>query len=142
MKEKETIASGVTPGECSVDRSVRDLIRKHAIAVEAHTEDQLESAIKQAIEAGDFIRYVHANKQMVVYVPFNEVSRLRLQYNELLMAVENKYEGESRHETALRYIQEAERGSDEVSSANVPHHLSRTAGTQPAQAGKVADGRD
>jgi hypothetical protein len=30
-------------------------------------------------------------------------------YNELLMAVENKYEGETRHQTALRYIQEAER---------------------------------
>ena len=42
----------------------------------------------------------------------------RLQYNELLMAVGNKYEGESRHETALRYIQEAERGSD-TCSANI-----------------------
>jgi hypothetical protein len=29
-------------------------------------------------------------------------------YNELIMAVENKYPGETRHETALRYIREAE----------------------------------
>jgi hypothetical protein len=29
-------------------------------------------------------------------------------YNELLFAVENKHEGESRHETALRYIRETE----------------------------------
>lgn len=30
------------------------------------------------------------------------------QYHELLYAVGNKYEGESRHQTALRYIQQAE----------------------------------
>jgi len=29
-------------------------------------------------------------------------------YRELLMAVETKYTGESRHQTALRYIQQAE----------------------------------
>jgi hypothetical protein len=85
-----------------------EFVRKHNLAVEHLTETQLADALRQAIEAGDFIRYVHANKQMVVYVPFNEVSRLRLQYNELLMAVGNKYEGESRHETALRYIQMGE----------------------------------
>lgn len=33
-------------------------------------------------------------------------------YQELIMAVGNKHEGETRHETALRYILEAERGSD------------------------------
>jgi hypothetical protein len=31
-----------------------------------------------------------------------------VQYNELIMAVGNKYPGETRHETALRYIREAE----------------------------------
>jgi hypothetical protein len=29
-------------------------------------------------------------------------------YNELLLAVSNKYPGETRHQTALRYIQQAE----------------------------------
>jgi len=29
-------------------------------------------------------------------------------YQELIMAVEKKYEGETRHETALRYIRRAE----------------------------------
>lgn len=33
-------------------------------------------------------------------------------YNELIMAVSHKYEGESRHETALKYIQQAEQGTD------------------------------
>ena len=33
---------------------------------------------------------------------------LEKQYHELLYAVGNKYEGESRHQTALRYIEQAE----------------------------------
>lgn len=32
-------------------------------------------------------------------------------YNELLMAVGNKYDGETRHQTALRYIKQAETSS-------------------------------
>jgi len=31
-------------------------------------------------------------------------------YNELIMAVESKFPGESRHDTALRYIQDRENG--------------------------------
>ena len=34
-------------------------------------------------------------------------------YHELLYAVGNKYPGETRHQTALRYIQNAERGSNQ-----------------------------
>ncbi len=33
---------------------------------------------------------------------------LRELYNELIMAVEKKHEGETRHQTALRYIRERE----------------------------------
>jgi hypothetical protein len=36
----------------------------------------------------------------------------REKYNELLMAVEKKFPDQSRHETALRYIREAESKSD------------------------------
>ena len=39
-------------------------------------------------------------------------------YQELIMAVGNKHDGETRHETALRYILEAERGSD-IAYANI-----------------------
>jgi hypothetical protein len=39
-------------------------------------------------------------------------------YNELIMAVERKHEGETRHQTALRYIREAE--SDAAQSACGP----------------------
>ncbi len=38
----------------------------------------------------------------------SECERLRAAYNELLFAVGNKYPGETRHQTALRYIQQAE----------------------------------
>lgn len=46
-------------------------------------------------------------------------------YHELLWAVANKYPDESRHETALRYIQDAERPSDITAIADrlmsIPH---------------------
>jgi hypothetical protein len=38
----------------------------------------------------------------------------RAKYQELIMAVESKHEGETRHETALRYIKQAECGSNEA----------------------------
>ena len=51
-----------------------------------------------------------------VYVQWQDCVQLEQQlikvqasYSELIMAVEKKYPGESRHATALRYIQEAER---------------------------------
>jgi len=34
---------------------------------------------------------------------------MEAKYNELLFAVERKFEGETRHETALRYIRQAEK---------------------------------
>lgn len=38
-------------------------------------------------------------------------NEIREKYNELLLAVTNKFPGETRHQTALRYIKEAEVGS-------------------------------
>ncbi len=44
-----------------------------------------------------------------------------LKYNELLYAVARKFPGESRHETALRYIRDAERRAlDSAVSAATP----------------------
>ena len=42
--------------------------------------------------------------------PAQQAARWKSCYHELIMAVGNKYEGESRHETALRYIRQAEAG--------------------------------
>lgn len=38
--------------------------------------------------------------------------RVEKLYEELIMAVGNKYKGETRHQTALRYIQQAESNID------------------------------
>ena len=43
----------------------------------------------------------------------SEARRLRKRYDELLYAVSRKFEGEDRHETALRYIREAEADFDD-----------------------------
>ena len=96
-----------------------DFIRKHNLAVEALTEQQLAEAFRQAIASGDFMRNVVSDgRQAVIYLPWREAEHLRGLYNELLYAVARKYEGESRHETALRYIREAE-SPDETSSSTV-----------------------
>lgn len=44
---------------------------------------------------------------------------LRRQYDELLMAVARKFPNETRHQTALRYIQEAEKRADSTSTSEV-----------------------
>ena len=40
-------------------------------------------------------------------------------YNELLFAVGNKYPQESRHQTALRYIRQAETCDSQLAKANI-----------------------
>lgn len=55
------------------------LLRKHQIATEELTELQLAEAFRQALASGDFMRYVRFSDsaQIVVYIPFTEVDRLR-----------------------------------------------------------------
>lgn len=43
-----------------------------------------------------------------------ELIKVKEKYNELLMAVQSKFPGETRHETALRYIRNAETGSNDA----------------------------
>lgn len=87
-----------------------ELVQKHQLAVENLTEQQLAEAIRQAIASGDFMRniVVDGPAQAVTYLPWREVERLRGLYSELIYGVATVYEGESRHETALRYIRERE----------------------------------
>lgn len=44
-------------------------------------------------------------------------AKLQEQYNEVILAVERKWEGETRHQTALRYIKECERVGREAAAA-------------------------
>lgn len=52
-----------------------------------------------------------------------------LLYGELLMAVESKFPGETRHETALRYIRAQEHGRTRVGSAKVVHNAELSGAT-------------
>jgi hypothetical protein len=45
---------------------------------------------------------------LIIIPPAQQAARWKSCYHELIMAVGNKYDGESRHETALRYIRQAE----------------------------------
>lgn len=45
-----------------------------------------------------------------------DVMDLEVKYNELIMAVASKWPNESRHEAALRYINQAESHDDECAS--------------------------
>lgn len=59
--------------------------------------------------------YLYCDACDVMFPPEEELdkaSRLSESYYELIMEVEQKFENESRHETALRYIQRAERSSN------------------------------
>lgn len=87
-----------------------ELVRKHSLAVESLTEKQLAEAIRQAIASGDFMRNVlhDGSAQQVIYLPWLKHDQLMTCYNELLYAVQTVHKGETRHETALRYIRERE----------------------------------
>lgn len=102
-----------------------EIVRKHSLAVESLTEQQLAEVIRQAIASGDIVRNVmhDGSAQAITYIPYREVSRLRDQYHELLYAVASKHDGETRHETALRYIREREERTEgpASSSPNAPH---------------------
>lgn len=92
-----------------------ELVRKHNLAVDTLTEHQVADAIRQAIECGDFVRNVvcGSGAQSVIYLPGRGLDELRANYDELIYAVARKYEGETRHETALRYIREREASTGE-----------------------------
>jgi len=71
----------------------------------------LEAAVKEYQEgdpAWDFVR--NLNKQIDTLTAENK--RLRNGYNDLIMTVERKCPGESRYETAKRYINEREAIAD------------------------------
>ena len=69
-------------------------------------EQQAAEAL--AARAGTALRAAAEIRVAEAKTDAEELSRLRMLYDELLMAVGNKYPGETRHETALRYIRTAE----------------------------------
>lgn len=93
----------------TVESTLRNLLKEQNGAVETLTTNQFCEAVLQAISAGDFRRLVTTDgAQSVNYIPFRELESLRAKYYELIYAVATKHDGETRHETALRYIKERE----------------------------------
>lgn len=98
----------------TVQLACEKLVREHHLAIESLTEQQLAEAIRQAISSGDFVKYLAGDgRQQVVYIPGRGMDELKAKYSELIYAVEKAYPGETRHETALRYILEAEKQDNE-----------------------------
>lgn len=65
------------------------LVRKNMLAIEEFTEAQFVEALKQAIASGDFQRYVTRDSaQRVIYIPFQETTRLRTENQKLREALE------------------------------------------------------
>jgi len=96
-----------------------------ALATEA-----LEAAKKIANDASDHHNVVDLNLtyDLAVAIPHfidqalaalksMEGPSLSMKYNELVFAVATKYEGETRHETALRYIREREENHERETGA-------------------------
>ncbi len=70
--------------------------------------EEIEKKVDAALEYDDIYDLSDIIKTLLD--DFDEKSK---KYYELLYAVESKYENETRHETALRYIKSVERGRDE-----------------------------
>jgi len=64
----------------------------------------------EALRLADWLedQYDPTYNQEAAAAELRRLHEIEKQYHELLYAVGNKYEGESRHQTALRYIEQAE----------------------------------
>ena len=88
-----------------------------------HIEDERidNPAISLTAFMPDDVEYIRADlvksQQDEIVRQQEELSRLREAYNELLYSVSTKYPDESRHETALRYIRQAEQRTDTACAA-------------------------
>jgi hypothetical protein len=75
----------------NTDQILESFLKAHSIAVETLTEKQLASALRQAIECGDFTRNVRVtdNAQAVIYIPFAREQALKANKAELLEALQD-----------------------------------------------------
>lgn len=69
--------------------AIQQLIRKHNLACEELTENQLAVVIRQALASGDIIKQVRVtdSAQNILYIPYAEADRLlgRVRYLEELL---------------------------------------------------------
>jgi len=95
---------------------------------------QVESEVVQlVIKARSLERLVRRWKREAILLRL-EVADTNLRYYDLLMAVASKHEGETRHQTAKRYICEAENNATTGTARQVPNgDLSHGAGSGSQQ---------
>jgi hypothetical protein len=91
-----------TPTTKPLDEQIADIIVPHNQYIDAVWRGEHEMYAKP-----------HTYEKIADLIA-QEVKIAREPYNELIMAVGNKYEGETRHQTALRYIKEAENQPDQT----------------------------
>jgi hypothetical protein len=72
------------------------------------TDAELKRIADQLDGGEDNAAYVLSQLGAYACMLEREIERLRAQYADLILSVGNKYPGESRHETAKRYIHRAE----------------------------------
>lgn len=77
------------------DKHVADLVRKHALAIENLTEQQLVTVLRQLIASGDIQRHVSSQSsitkhdQQVMYVPYAREQQLETEIARLKEALQN-----------------------------------------------------
>ena len=75
---------GFDDAKAALAKAIEECVKRHNLAVEELTEKQVVSAFRQAIECGDFVRYVQTDGgQSVVYIPFEREQQLQAQVKEL-----------------------------------------------------------
>lgn len=96
-------------------------IKKDIIIISGEEYAKAQELHKKLMDENDQLRAENLNltkERDELKKSANNIAKMleeyKAKYNELLYAVANKYEGESRHETALRYIKEAENSSEVV----------------------------
>ena len=105
MDQDECICSSPASAPEGWKDFLQDLTQKISEAM-YHTPDYFHR---------DMVRLAHRAHKLLAAAPTPPVSEDRKDaelYKELIYAVANKSPGESRHQTALRYIRNAEKGSD------------------------------
>lgn len=60
-----------------LDKCVSELVKRHNLASETLTEEQLVKAIKEAIACGDFEKFICFDGQSVCYIPFAQYDLMR-----------------------------------------------------------------
>jgi hypothetical protein len=78
----------------------------------------IDETEKQAYKEGLSLRMGYCDDELIARIKEQaqkEMREIKDKYQELILAVENKHQGETRHQTALRYIKNAEKSSGQVS---------------------------